>query len=105
MISFFSVSDSNNVAKYNFAKTKRHRLPKSSNNFVTRESAAVHKMLSPNAGSRRGSLASFLANSSSNSFGDDERKSLLGSDPHKLQGYVDRLLDVRVQKRVMFGAA
>ena len=53
----------------------------------------------------RGSSASFLAKSSSDSFGDDERKSMLGSDPHNLKGYVNRLLDVKVQKWVMFNAA
>jgi len=74
-------------------------------NFGRAPEHFCHKMLSPDAGSRRGSSASFLAKSSSNSFGDDERKSLLGSDPHKLQGYVNRLLDVRVQKWVMFSAA
>jgi len=31
-----------------------------------------------------------------------EGQSLLGNDPHKLQGYVNRLLDVRIQKWVMF---
>ena len=60
------------------------------------------KMLSPDAGSRRGSSASFLG-TSSNSLG--ENSSLLGADPHKLQGYVNRLLDVRIQKWVMFSAA
>jgi callose synthase len=60
------------------------------------------KMLSPDAGSRRGSSASFLG-TSSNSL--NENSSLLGADPHKLQGYVNRLLDVRIQKWVMFSAA
>eukprot|EP00560_Eucampia_antarctica_P003873 CAMPEP_0197837544 /NCGR_PEP_ID=MMETSP1437-20131217/32466_1 /TAXON_ID=49252 ORGANISM="Eucampia antarctica, Strain CCMP1452" /NCGR_SAMPLE_ID=MMETSP1437 /ASSEMBLY_ACC=CAM_ASM_001096 /LENGTH=1848 /DNA_ID=CAMNT_0043444667 /DNA_START=1096 /DNA_END=6642 /DNA_ORIENTATION=+ len=73
-------------------------------NFGRAPEHFCHKMLSPDAGSRRGSSASFLK-SSSNSFGDGERKSLLGSDPHSLQGYVNRLLDVRVQKWVMFSAA
>ena len=60
------------------------------------------KLLSPDAGSRRGSSASFLG-SSTNSLG--EGTSLLGTDPHKLQSYVNRLLDVRIQKWVMFSAA
>jgi callose synthase len=61
------------------------------------------KMLSPDAGSRRGSSASFLGTSSGNM--SSEASSLLGSDPHKLQSYVNRLLDVRIQKWVMFSAA
>eukprot|EP00578_Thalassiosira_sp_NH16_P001495 CAMPEP_0181139254 /NCGR_PEP_ID=MMETSP1071-20121207/34687_1 /TAXON_ID=35127 /ORGANISM="Thalassiosira sp., Strain NH16" /LENGTH=2241 /DNA_ID=CAMNT_0023226155 /DNA_START=250 /DNA_END=6976 /DNA_ORIENTATION=+ len=73
------------------------------------------KMLSPDAGSRRGSSASFLNTSELNSResldsgrqslmnpNSAEGQSLLGSDPHKLQGYVNRLLDVRIQKWVMF---
>ena len=73
------------------------------------------KMLSPDAGSRRGSSASFLNTSDANESESLDRRrpsmtnpnsaegqSLLGSDPHKLQGYVNRLLDVRIQKWVMF---
>jgi len=60
------------------------------------------KMLSPDAGSRRGSSASFLGSSGNNL---SEKATLLGSDPHKLQSYVNRLLDVRIQKWVMFSAA
>jgi callose synthase len=60
------------------------------------------KLLSPDAGSRRGSSASFLG-SSSNSL--TEGTSLLGTNPHRLQSYVNRLLDVRIQKWVMFSAA
>ncbi|KAL7541715.1 hypothetical protein ACHAXR_012973, partial [Thalassiosira sp. AJA248-18] len=73
------------------------------------------KMLSPDAGSRRGSSASFLSASEINPTesldskrqslmnpNSKEGQSLLGSDPHKLQGYVNRLLDVRIQKWVMF---
>ena len=73
------------------------------------------KMLSPDAGSRRGSSASFLNTADMNSAetldskrqsltnpNSAEGQSLLGSDPHKLQGYVNRLLDVRIQKWVMF---
>lgn len=59
------------------------------------------KMLSPDAGSRRGSSASFLG--SANNV--NEGTSLLGADPQKLQSYVNRLLDVRIQKWVMFSAA
>lgn len=59
------------------------------------------KMLSPDAGSRRGSSASFLGSSNNIS----ESTSLLGGDPQKLQSYVNRLLDVRIQKWVMFSAA
>ena len=60
------------------------------------------KLLSPDAGSRRGSSASFLSASGNNL---SEGTSLLGADPHKLQSYVNRLLDVRIQKWVMFSAA
>jgi callose synthase len=60
------------------------------------------KLLSPDAGSRRGSSASFLGTSSNNV---TEGTSLLGTDRHMLQGYVNRLLDVRIQKWVMFSAA
>ena len=60
------------------------------------------KMLSPDAGSRRGSSASFLGSSTQSL---SENSTLLGADPHKLQGYVNRLLDVRIQKWVMFSAA
>lgn len=62
------------------------------------------KMLSPDAGSRRGSSASFLG-TSNQSVSQGESSSLLASDPHKLQSYVNRLLDVRIQKWVMFSAA
>ena len=62
------------------------------------------KMLSPDAGSRRGSSASFLGSSGTN-LANAEGQSLLGTDPHKLQGYVNRILDVRIQKWVMFSAA
>ena len=73
------------------------------------------KMLSPDAGSRRGSSASFMNTDNFNSMesldnnrqsltnpNSHEGQSLLGNDPHKLQGYVNRLLDVRIQKWVMF---
>lgn len=60
------------------------------------------KLLSPDAGSRRGSSASFLGSSTNNL---SEGTSLLGTDSHKLQSYVNRLLDVRIQKWVMFSAA
>ena len=59
------------------------------------------KLLSPDAGSRRGSSASFLG--SSNNI--NENTSLLASDIQKLQSYVNRLLDVRIQKWIMFSAA
>jgi callose synthase len=62
------------------------------------------KMLSPDAGSRRGSSASFLGSSGTN-LANAEGQSLLGTDPHKLQSYVNRILDVRIQKWVMFSAA
>lgn len=61
------------------------------------------KMLSPDAGSRRGSSASFLGSQSANSLG--ETSSLLGASSQRLQSYVNRLLDVRIQKWVMFSAA
>jgi callose synthase len=61
------------------------------------------KMLSPDAGSRRGSSASFLGSSSTNL---TESTALLAtSNVQKLQSYVNRLLDVRIQKWVMFSAA
>mmetsp|Transcript_21042 Transcript_21042/g.51779 ORF Transcript_21042/g.51779 Transcript_21042/m.51779 type:complete len:2128 (-) Transcript_21042:168-6551(-) len=61
------------------------------------------KMLSPDAGSRRGSTASFVGSSSGGSLA--ETASLLGASSHRLQSYVNRLLDVRIQKWVMFSAA
>ena len=61
------------------------------------------KMLSPDAGSRRGSSASFLGSQSTNSIA--ETSSLLGATSRRLQSYVNRLLDVRIQKWVMFSAA
>jgi len=72
-------------------------------NFTRAPESFCKKMLSPDAGSRRGSSASFLKQ---NSQGDmaSESAALLGSDPHKLQSYVNRLLDVRIQKWVMFSA-
>jgi len=70
-------------------------------NFGRAPELFCQKMLSPDAGSRRGSSASFM---STGSFG-SESQALLGSDPHQLQGYVNRLLDVRIQKWVMFSAA
>jgi callose synthase len=73
-------------------------------NFCRAPENFCQKLLSSDAGSRRGSSASFLGGHSSQSFG-DEGTSLLGSDPHKLQPYVNRLLDVRIQKWVMFSAA
>ena len=59
-------------------------------------------MLSSDAGSRRGSSDGFLK-SSFNSTG--ETKALLQADHHRLQTCVNRLLDVRIQKWVMFSAA
>jgi callose synthase len=59
------------------------------------------KMLSQDAGSRRGSSASFLGSGTNLT----EKTSLLGADPQRLQSYVNRLLDVRIQKWVMFSAA
>lgn len=86
-------------------------------NFGSAPEHFCRKMLSPDAGSRRGSSSSF-AGLSQNSLDNNNAKkrhsfvnpnsaegqSLLGSDPHKLQGYVNRLLDVRIQKWVMFSA-
>lgn len=76
-------------------------------NFVRAPEAFCARLLSPDAGSRRGSSASFMV-SNSDSRGSKmgaEGVSLLGNDPHKLQNYVNRLLDVRIQKWVMFSAA
>ena len=61
------------------------------------------KLLSSDAGSRRGSSASLLGGNSNNNF--SETSSLLGKDAHRLNSYVNRLLDVRIQKWVMFSAA
>jgi len=61
------------------------------------------KFLSSDAGSRRGSSASFNSRMSLSN-PNLENTSLLGSDPHQLQSYVNRLLDVRIQKWVMFSA-
>jgi callose synthase len=61
------------------------------------------KMLSPDAGSRRGSTASFVGSNSGGSLA--ETTSLLGASSQRLQSYVNRLLDVRIQKWVMFSAA
>jgi len=73
------------------------------NNFGRAPELFCKKMLSPDAGSRRGSSASFLG-TSTNSLG-GESSSLLGSNSQRLQSYVNRLLDVRIQKWVMFSAA
>ncbi|KAG7363584.1 1,3-beta-glucan synthase component-domain containing protein [Nitzschia inconspicua] len=73
------------------------------NNFGRAPELFCKKMLSPDAGSRRGSSASFLGNSQGSLQG--ESSSLLGSNPQRLQSYVNRLLDVRIQKWVMFSAA
>jgi len=70
--------------------------------FVRAPEIFCKRMLSPDAGSRRGSSASFLGTSALDVT--TESSKLLGSDPHKLQGYVNRLLDVRIQKWVMFSA-
>lgn len=69
-------------------------------NFGQAPEHFCRKMLSPDAGSRRGSSASFLGSSASLT----ENTSLLAADSHKLQSY-NRLLDVRIQKWVMFSAA
>lgn len=71
-------------------------------NFGRAPELFCQKMLSDDAGSRKGSAASFISKSGSFS---SESQGLLGSDPHKLQSYVNRLLDVRIQKWVMFSAA
>lgn len=74
------------------------------NNFGRAPELFCKKMLSPDAGSRRGSSASFLG-ASQNSLGGGESASLLGGNSPRLQSYVNRLLDVRIQKWVMFSAA
>eukprot|EP00537_Pseudo-nitzschia_pungens_P009567 CAMPEP_0172380904 /NCGR_PEP_ID=MMETSP1060-20121228/70676_1 /TAXON_ID=37318 /ORGANISM="Pseudo-nitzschia pungens, Strain cf. cingulata" /LENGTH=2133 /DNA_ID=CAMNT_0013108671 /DNA_START=189 /DNA_END=6590 /DNA_ORIENTATION=+ len=74
------------------------------NNFGRAPELFCKKMLSPDAGSRRGSSASFLGTSQS-SLGGSESSSLLGSNSQRLQSYVNRLLDVRIQKWVMFSTA
>lgn len=72
------------------------------NNFGRAPENFCKKMLSPDAGSRRGSSASFLGSSTNNL---SEGAPLLGTDPQRLQSYVNRILDVRIQKWVMFSAA
>lgn len=74
------------------------------NNFGRAPELFCKKMLSPDAGSRRGSSASFLGTTSQASMG-GESASLLGANSQRLQTYVNRLLDVRIQKWVMFSAA
>ena len=74
-------------------------------NFVRAPEHFCHKLLSADAGSRRGSSSEFLSASNLSNPNLGEGQSLLGSDPHKLQSYVNRLLDVRIQKWVMFSAA
>jgi len=74
-------------------------------NFGKAPELFCKKMLSPDAGSRRGSSASFLGTTSQNSLRGSESSSLLGNNPQRLQSYVNRLLDVRIQKWVMFSAA
>ena len=73
-------------------------------NFGRAPELFCQKLLSPDAGSRRGSAASMVSLGSDATLG-DESQALLGSDPHRLQSYVNRLLDVKVQKWVMFSAA
>ncbi len=73
-------------------------------NFGKAPELFCQKLLSPDAGSRRGSGASIVS-LASESFVADENQSLLGADVHRLQSYVNRLLDVKVQKWVMFSAA
>mmetsp|Transcript_1310 Transcript_1310/g.1888 ORF Transcript_1310/g.1888 Transcript_1310/m.1888 type:complete len:2118 (-) Transcript_1310:113-6466(-) len=73
-------------------------------NFGRAPELFCKKMLSPDAGSRRGSSASFMSRSGE-ALADSESQALLGADPHQLQSYVNRLLDVRIQKWVMFSAA
>eukprot|EP00531_Pseudo-nitzschia_arenysensis_P008982 CAMPEP_0116126230 /NCGR_PEP_ID=MMETSP0329-20121206/6225_1 /TAXON_ID=697910 /ORGANISM="Pseudo-nitzschia arenysensis, Strain B593" /LENGTH=2134 /DNA_ID=CAMNT_0003620307 /DNA_START=237 /DNA_END=6641 /DNA_ORIENTATION=- len=73
-------------------------------NFGQAPELFCKKMLSPDAGSRRGSSASLLGASQS-SFRNSESSSLLGSNSQRLQSYVNRLLNVRIQKWVMFSAA
>lgn len=72
-------------------------------NFGKAPELFCQKMLSPDAGSRRGSSASMVS-LASDSFA-DESQALLKSDVHRLKSYVNRLLDVKVQKWVMFSAA
>eukprot|EP00957_Ditylum_brightwellii_P173849 13235518-Ditylum_brightwellii.AAC.1 len=65
-------------------------------NFGQAPEKFCRKMLSPDAGSRRGSSASFLGASNpsmSATTASDESQRLLGGDAHKLQSYVNRLLD------------
>jgi len=79
------------------------------NNFVRAPEYFCHKMLSPDAGSRRGSEASFFVDPEDRPGGAERaitsRRSFLGSGSDRLQTYVNRLLDVRIQKWVMFSEA
>lgn len=103
-----SVGFSDHLGDIRSMKDIRNSFSRAPEHFCT-------KMLSPDAGSRRGSSASILNSADFNSMesldnrrqslmnpNSNEGQSLLGSDPHKLQGYVNRLLDVRIQKWVMF---
>ena len=74
-------------------------------NFGRAPELFCKKMLSPDAGSRRGSSASLLGSASQSSLRGAESSSLLGSNSQRLQSYVNRLLDVRIQKWVMCSAA
>lgn len=73
-------------------------------NFARASESFCKKLLSTDAGSRRGSAASFL-NLSQSGNNLTESTKLRGSNPHNLQSYVNRLLDVRIQKWVMFSVA
>uniref|UniRef100_A0A7S4EG16 1,3-beta-glucan synthase n=1 Tax=Pseudo-nitzschia australis TaxID=44445 RepID=A0A7S4EG16_9STRA len=75
------------------------------NNFGRAPELFCKKMLSPDAGSRRGSSASFLGTSQNNLAASESSSLLGGPNSQRLQSYVNRLLDVRIQKWVMFSAA
>jgi len=73
-------------------------------NFVRAPEAFCKKMLSDDPGSRKGSSANFNSRDSLNSV-TEATKLLDSAESQRLQSYVNNLLDVRIQKWVMFSAA
>lgn len=73
-------------------------------NFVRAPEAFCKKMLSDDAGSRKGSSANFNSRDSLNNV-TEATKLLDAAESQRLQSYVNNLLDVRIQKWVMFSAA
>jgi len=72
-------------------------------NFSKAPAAFCQKMLSDDAGSRRGSSANFNSQTSMNT--DESSKLLSHSGDTSLRTYVSKILDVRMQKWIMFSFA